>query len=56
MTGLVMQAVEGDANKCLFTRIFQLDPKGSVPTFVVNAVAVSKTILYMIYITSLVYK
>eukprot|EP00029_Vermamoeba_vermiformis_P001275 TRINITY_DN11446_c0_g1_i1.p1 TRINITY_DN11446_c0_g1~~TRINITY_DN11446_c0_g1_i1.p1 ORF type:complete len:231 (-),score=50.06 TRINITY_DN11446_c0_g1_i1:28-720(-) len=39
VTGLVMQGVEGDANKTQFTRIFQLDPKGSIPTFVVNAVA-----------------
>jgi hypothetical protein len=36
VSGIVIQPVEGASDKCNFTRIVQLDPKGNIPTFVVN--------------------
>jgi hypothetical protein len=36
VSGLVIQPVDGATDKCHFTRIVQLDPKGNIPTFVVN--------------------
>jgi len=37
VTGFIFSPIEGDQNSCRCTRILQLDPKGMIPAWIVNA-------------------
>jgi hypothetical protein len=37
LVGAICRPIPGEPNRCMLTRIAQLDPKGNIPTMVVNA-------------------